>query len=281
MQMVNDFFAGLAEVKWLAVFLEAVLILVFTCLVVRLIHRAFQRIGNQKNLNLKFLKSFLTGLVWVLGVIQVIALIPGMSNLTRTVLAGSGIAAVVIGLAAQESFSNLISGMLIAFFHPFQVGDRVHLINSNITGWVEDITLRHTIIRTVSNSRIIIPNADMSKEKIENSDYSDSAASTFLEVSVAYESDLEKAMEVMARVIGEHPMFYDTRTEEQKEEGIPRVKVFVKEFGDSGIVLRAGMWTKTANENYEACSDARLGIKKAFEEEGIEIPYQKVILMKS
>ena len=270
----------ISEITWLVTILKAVLLLAFTYLAVLVIDRTFTKIGRNENLNLKFLNSFLKGLAWVIGVLQVVALVPGMSSLTKTLLAGSGIAAVVLGLAAQESFGNLISGMLIAVFHPFQVGDRVHLINNDLTGFVEDITLRHTVIRTLTNSRIIIPNSEMSKEKIENADYGDSTASSFLDVSVAYESNLELAMEVMAKVIGEHPLYCDVRTDEEKEQGVPKVKVFVREFGDSGIMLRANMWTKTANENFEACSDARLAIKKAFDEKGIEIPYNKVVVLK-
>jgi small conductance mechanosensitive channel len=270
----------ISEITWLVTILKAVLLLAFTYLAVLVIDRTFTKIGRNENLNLKFLNSFLKGLAWVIGVLQVVALVPGMSSFTKTLLAGSGIAAVVLGLAAQESFGNLISGMLIAVFHPFQVGDRVHLINNDLTGFVEDITLRHTVIRTLTNSRIIIPNSEMSKEKIENADYGDSTASSFLDVSVAYESNLELAMEVMAKVIGEHPLYCDVRTDEEKEQGVPKVKVFVREFGDSGIMLRANMWTKTANENFEACSDARLAIKKAFDEKGIEIPYNKVVVLK-
>lgn len=98
----------------------------------------------------------------------------------------------------------------------------MHLINNDLTGFVEDITLRHTVIRTLTNSRIIIPNSEMSKEKIENADYGDSTASSFLDVSVAYESNLELAMEVMAKVIGEHPLYCDVRTDEEKEQGVPK-----------------------------------------------------------
>ena len=57
-------------------------------------------------------------------------------------------------------------------------------------------------------------------------------------------------------------------------------KVTFREFGDSGIMLRANMWTRTTSENFEACSDARLAIKKAFDEKGIEIPYNKVVVLK-
>ena len=126
----------ISEITWLVTILKAVLLLAFTYLAVLVIDRTFTKIGRNENLNLKFLNSFLKGLAWVIGVLQVVALVPGMSSFTKTLLAGSGIAAVVLGLAAQESFGNLISGMLIAVFHPFQVGDRVHLINNDLTGFV-------------------------------------------------------------------------------------------------------------------------------------------------
>lgn len=267
--------AGLARI------LNGFVILAVTCACARLVDYGFLRVKNPRNLNLKFLNSFLKGLVWVIGVLLIIGLIPGMSKLTQTVLAGSGIAAVVLGLAAQESFGNLISGMMIAIFHPFQVGDLIHLIDSDLTGFVEDITLRHTVIRTYTNSRIIVPNSGMSTEKIENLDFADSASVQNIDVTVAYECDLPRAMELMAEVIGSHPLFLDRRTAEQKESGRPKVPVFVQSFGDSGIVLRAGMWTASAAQGYGACSDARLGIKKAFDAAGIEIPYTKITVVKA
>lgn len=279
MEALQAIWKTVSETAWIAILLQAALTFLITWGVVKLINRAFEKLKNKKNLNIQFLRRILTGIVWIIGVLQILSLIPGMSSLARTVLAGSGIAAVVIGLAAQESCGNLVSGFLIAMFHPFNVGDRVHLIGSNLTGWVEDITLRHTVIRTSTNSRIIIPNSEMSTEKIENSDYADSAVSDAIEVSVSYESDLERAMEIMGQVIGDHPLYYDTRSREEKLKDAPKVRVFVKEFADSGIVLRASMWTRTINENYGACSDARFAIKKAFDQEGIEIPYQKLVIL--
>lgn len=270
----------ITQMTWLMTVLNALLIFLVGWVCVHLINRGFSRIKTQRNLNLKFLNSALVGLVWLICIVQIIGLVPGMSKLTQTVLAGSGIAAVVLGLAAQESFGNLISGVIIAIFHPFQVGDLVHLIDSDLTGFVEDITLRHTVIRTYTNSRIIIPNSVMSTEKIENSDYADSAVSGNIDVTVSYECDLDRAMALMAEVIGGHTSFYDTRTKEQKDSGAPKVKVFVRELGDNGIELRAGLWTKTAAENFGACSDARIAVKKAFDEAGIEIPCQKLVVLK-
>lgn len=266
MKALGEFWNALEEMKWPLILLQICLILAGTLLVLQIIRRIFAKSGNA--IHLKFLRSMLEGVTWVAGLFLITAQIPGMSRITQALLAGSGIVALVLSLAAQESFSNLVSGMLISICRPFDVGDRIHLINSDITGWVEDITLRHTVIRTFTNSRIIIPNSEIGKEKIENSDFTESRASSFIDVTVAYECDLDRAMELMGGVIGSHPAYLDQRTPEEIAAGKPKVKVYVRELGDSGIGLRASMWTQTVNDNFDACSDVRYGIKKAFAENG-------------
>lgn len=279
MDTISNFYHFMEETSWLPILIRSVFLIAGTWFLTRIISRAFRKQRGTNNINIKFLRSAVNGLIWMIGAALIIAQIPMMSQIARAVLAGSGILAVVLGLAAQESFSNLISGLLIVMFRPFDVGDRVHLVNSGITGWIEDITLRHTVLRTFVNSRIIIPNSEMAKEKIENSDFSNSGASSFLDIEIAYESNVEKAMEIMAEIIGSHKSYYDTRTDEEKAADAKKVKVFVRSFEDSGIMLRASMWTKTINENFQACSDARLKILKTFREEGIEIPYQKTVIL--
>lgn len=213
-------------------------------------------------------------IVYLAGLLFIISQIPQLSKVTQTILAGSGILALAISLSAQESLNNIISGLFITLFKPFEVGDRVTLVNSKITGTIEDITLRHTVIKTFINSRVVIPNSTINKEIIENSNLIDSKASSFIDVSVAYESDIDKAISIMASIIGKHPYYVDIRTDEEKRTQ-PKVKVFLRELGESAVILRANMWTQTVGDNFEACSDVRLQIKKAFDANGIEIPYTK------
>jgi len=233
---------------------------------------------NPKNTQVlfrKFVFNIIQVTIYLIGVLFMIGQIPQMSRVVQTILAGSGILALGLSLSAQESLNNIISGMFITVFKPFEVGDRVTLVESKLTGTIEDITLRHTVIKTFTNTRYIIPNAKINNEIIENSNIVDARASSFLDVTVAYESDLDLAMKIMADVMGGHPNYLDIRTEEEKAAGAPKVKVYVREFGSSGFALRANMWTKTVNENFEACSDVRILLKKAFSEAGIEIPYTK------
>ena len=92
-----------------------------------------------------------------------------------------------------------------------------------------------------------------------------------MEVSVSYESDLEKAIEVMKETIEGHPLVVDIRPD--PSEGA-KVSVMVKALADDGIILKSTVWTRTLDDNFTACSDIRRLLKANFEREGISIPYR-------
>ncbi len=265
--------------QWAMVTGQVLLILFVTHITASISRKLWNRNPNNNHfLFRKFVYNIIQTLIYLLGALLAISQIPHLSRVVQTILAGSGILALALSLSAQESLNNIISGLFITLFKPFEIGDRVTLVNSKLTGTIEDITLRHTIIKTFTNTRVVMPNATINKEIVENSNLIDSRASSYVDVWVAYESDIDKAIELMAEVIGNHPYYLDVRPNEDRER-IPKVKVYVRELGDSGIALRASMWTKTVNENFDACSDVRLKIKKAFDAAGIEIPYTKYTII--
>ncbi|MCL1883220.1 MAG: mechanosensitive ion channel family protein [Defluviitaleaceae bacterium] len=241
------------------------------------IFRVFwRRIFTENTIHLKFIKNVVSAIIWVAGLAFALSAFSQFQDIAVAFFAGSGIAALMIGLAAQESLGNAFNGLFISIFKPFEVGDRIHLVNANITGFIEDISLRHTVVRTFMNSRIIIPNSVINKELIENSNFCNPQASAFIDVIITYDSDIPKACELMAHVIGEHPSFVDTRTSEQLETA-PKVPVFVRFLGLYGAELRASMWTETITNNFAACSDARKEIVKEFQNAGIKISVAKYL----
>lgn len=258
---------------------ECALTLVITYALTHLLKYLMKR-TERGGINHRFLANMVVAVVWVVGAMAAFSNIPGLSGLARTLLAGSGIVAVVVGLAAQDSFGNILSGMFLSLFRPFRIGDRIRLVDSNITGIVEDITLRHTVVRTViNNSRVIIPNSAMNSEIIENSNHTTTVSSNFVDISIPYESDLHLAMKLMADIIGSHELYLDQRTPADIAKGAEKVGVMLQSFGESRINLRACMWTRTVDENFKACSDARIRILEAFRENGIEIPYNRIMLV--
>jgi len=264
---LHDFFYG-DEIIWEFARFGVKLTLTF---VVTHIFRVFwRRTLTADTIHLKFMKNVFSAIIWVAGVAFSLSAFSQFHTVATAFFAGSGIAALTVGLAAQESLSNAFNGLFISIFKPFEVGDRIHLVNANITGFIEDITLRHTVIRTVMNSRIIIPNSVINKELIENSNFCNAQASSFIDVIITYESDVPTACEIMAQVIGDHPEFIDTRTPEEMETK-PMVPVLVRALGLHGPEIRASMWTETIAASFVACSDVRKNIVKEFRHAGIEI----------
>ena len=271
-------FEDLFENALVAALVECAFTLVLTYALVRLLKYIIRRI-EKNGIHHRFLANALVAAVWIAGVVTALSTIPALSKLSRTLLAGSGIVAVIMGLAAQDSFGNLLSGLFLSLFKPFEIGDRVKLVNHGITGFIEDITLRHTIIRTLTNSRLIIPNSTMNSELIENANHTSQVASSFVDISISYESDVTLAMKIMADVIGSHESYLDQRTQKDIAKGVPKVPVLVRELGESSVGLRASMWTRTIDENFRACSDVRVRLMEAFRKNGIEIPYNRLVVI--
>lgn len=271
---------SLLEIAWVAIVLRTVLTLLITYIIVKVICRVLGNEQLRNRIHIKFLKSMFIVIVWTISITSIASQFDAFSGVVKTVLAGSGILAAILGLAAQESFANIVSGILISIFKPFDIGDRIKIVGDDTAGFVEDITLRHTVIRTYMNVRIIIPNSTMGSAKIENSTYSKGACYP-ITVTIAYE-DKEKrhrAMEILEEIVIGHPLFYDNRTDEQKEAGAKPVEATCASLGSSGIDLRILMWTENVIDNNKACSDCRIKILDRFEEEGIEIPYNKLVVI--
>lgn len=256
---------------------KVVVILVVTKLVVSLAKAGLKKAEAKlekserfsSGITMKLLKKAVLVALYVIGILVAVRQIPSLSGAVTTLLAGSGILAVVIGFAAQESFGNVISGVFVTLFKPFDVGDRVTLVSEGITGFVEDITLRHTIIRTPLDTRMLIPNSTISSAIVENTNYIDGCiVKNPIDCDVAYDTDLDFAVKVMRAAVESHPLY----------AGEKPATVLVTEFGASGITLRAIMCTADASDIVSASSEARILIKKAFDENGIGIPFQTITI---
>lgn len=246
---------------------EVTAILCVTFIVAFLFRRVYMRKSNIP-LSKSFLYHTILGAIYICGGLNALAAIPQLNNFASTLLAGSGIAALGLSLSAQESLSNVVSGLFITIFKPFEVGDRITLVGANITGYIESISLRHTVIKTLTNTRVIVPNSTMNKEIVENAEIVDKTASYFLDVDVSYESDIELAKSILAETIFEHPLYL------QENPAVVQVRAFEA----SGVSLRCRVWTKTVDDNFTACSDIRSTLLQRFKENGIEIPYQKIVV---
>ena len=198
--------------------------------------------------------------------------IPKLKTLSLTLFAGAGILTAVALFASQQAFSNIVSGVFIVIFKPFRVNDLVDVGNLP-KGRVEDITLRHTVIRSFENRRMIIPNSVISSEILVNSSIVDETICNFIDMGISYDSDIDKAMQIMHDEGVAHPNYIDNRSEEEIKEGVLPVTTRVMGFGDSSVNLRTFIWSKDHSSGYVMKTDLYKSIKEQFDKQGIEIPF--------
>ena len=205
---------------------------------------------------------------------------PNFRALASSLLAGAGIFAVAMGFAAQHALGNVVSGVFIVIFKPFRINDRLALAAHQ--GIVEDITLRHTVIRNFENRRIIIPNSVISNEIIVNADFGDDMIVKWVDMSISYSSDIDTAKRIMAEEVLAHPLHLDPRSAEDLAMGIPEVVVRVISLMDSSVNLRAWVWGKDAPDAFVLGCDLLESIKKRFDADpNVEIPYpHRTVYMK-
>ena len=220
----------------------------------------------------RFFKNTISVVIWFIALAAIISLIPQLKSLAITLLASAGIFVAIVGLAAQQAFSNIISGIFIVISKPFRVGDVIK-VGSQDYGIVEDITLRHTIITNFQNKRIVIPNALIGSEVIVNDSIEERKICKWVEIGISYDSDLDLAIAIIQKAAIAHKDQIDNRSISQKENNEPEVEVRLITFGDFSVNLRAYVWSIDPISAARMHSDLNKEIKIQFDKGGIEIPF--------
>lgn len=222
--------------------------------------------------NFSFLKNSISFIIYTTGLIAIFYMTPSLNAFGKALFAGAGVLAAIIGFASQKAFSNIISGIFILIFRPFRVTDVIEINNLN-KGVVEEITLRHTIIRNYENRRIIIPNSIISEATIVNSNIIEEKIKKFIEFDISYESDIDIAKRIIYEEAVNHPLVYDNRSDDDKRENKPIVIIRVIRLGEYSVTLRAYVWTRNNDDAFILSCDMNELVKKRFDKEGVEIPY--------
>ncbi|MCC5941497.1 MAG: mechanosensitive ion channel family protein [Balneolaceae bacterium] len=240
-----------------------------------LYHRMVLRSAEKGDENLttyKFLEHSISVIIYLVGISFAISKIEFLKPVAQSLVAGAGIFAIAVGFAAQQALGNIISGIFIVVSKPYQINDRISF-NDGLRGVVEDISLRHTVIRNFENQRIIIPNSIISNQVLINSNYTDTKICKLIDVGISYGSDIDKAKQIIREEIENHPLNIDNRSEEDIEKGTPKVMVRLMVLGESSLNFRAWAWAASAPDAFVLHCDVNESIKKKFDEVGIVIPF--------
>jgi len=203
------------------------------------------------------IRRLVSAAIYTIGLMLIIYQIPQLRSLVTAILAGAGIAGLAIGYAAKDSLSNFTSSIFIAVFQPYRVGDSVDFRGEY--GQVEDLTLRHTVIRTTDNKRIIVPNSVMGIEPIVNWSIKEPEILWIVDFDLEKASDIDRAREIIVSKARGHPMVLKDR----------RMTVQLISSRYSELTLRLEVPVPGRNVAKAIGCDIREAVKKEFEAQGI------------
>ncbi|NIO21575.1 MAG: mechanosensitive ion channel [Candidatus Aenigmarchaeota archaeon] len=264
----------------LILFFEIVVILIATIILAKIISMVLGRSFRKMSKNIKIdqtqfvvLQRLVVFAIYIIGVVVAAMMIPGFSALGVSLLASAGVVAIVVGFAAQQTFSNIISGIFIAIFKPFSVGDKVTIKDEY--GTVEDITLRHTIVKTWKNERVVIPNSKISEEYITNYSMKDSKILGTVDIGISYDSNIDKARKIMLEEAEKHPdVMKEIRGDDSEFLRRDEVmKIRLTDLTDFAQNMRLYFWAKDKPTSVRTKFELTEAIKKRFDKEGIEVPF--------
>lgn len=237
----------------------------------RLIHRVVERgvirgkrrpreeLRKRAETMSSFLNQVVAAVVWVMAAFMILSEL-GVN--IGPLLAGAGIVGIAIGFGAQSLIRDVLSGLFIIIENQYGKGDVVRI--ADIAGLVEEVNIRRTILRDLDGIVHVVPNGEIRVASNFTREYS----RVNLNISVGYGEDLDHAIQVINRVGRE------MAEEEYWREAVlkPPEVLRVDNLGDSGIDIKILGDTKPIRQ-WEVMGELRKRIKKAFDEEGIEIPW--------
>lgn len=203
-----------------------------------------------------FIDSFIGAVLKVLVIISVASMVGIKMTSFIAILSAMAFA---IGLAFQGSLSNFAGGVLIILLKPFKVGDYIEA--QGHSGSVDAIQIFHTILKTVDNKTIIIPNGPLSNGNVINYT-SESSRRVDFSFGIGYQDDFTKAKKIILDIVSK-----DRRILQD-----PAPFARVGELGDSSVNITVRIWCKTA-DYWDVHFDMIEQVKTAFDANNIEIPY--------
>jgi small conductance mechanosensitive channel len=239
--------------------LLAIIVLIIGAFIIKRVTRGIKNILTRREMDpslIPFLAGITSALFWVLLVISVASMV-GIA--TTSFIAVLGAAGLAIGLALQGSLANFAGGVLILILRPFKVGDVIEA--QGVIALVTEIQIFHTFLKTYDNKVIIIPNGPLGNNTIINYSTQETRLVEWV-FGISYEDDIDKAREIIKKTI-----FTDDRVLNKETPFIN-----LAELGDSSVNFKVRAEVVQA-DYWSVFFEMTENVKKAFDKEGISIPF--------
>jgi small conductance mechanosensitive channel len=242
--------------------IAAILVLLIGLRVVKVIVNYLGKVMEKRNVDVSlrpFLVSMSSALLKVMLFISVIQMLGVATTSFVAILGAAGLA---VGLALSGTLQNFAGGVIILLLKPFKVGDFIE--GQGFTGSVHSIQIFSTVLKTPDNKTIILPNGPLSTGAIVN--YStEERRRVDMEFGVGYDADIDKVKTVLNRII----------SEEKRIITEPEPAVLLGTLADSSVNFKVRVWS-LASDYWGIYFDFHENVKKAFDAEGISIPFPQM-----
>lgn len=244
----------------------AIILLIVSFAIINFIAKKVEKQGKKAEEKHKVDKTLYRTLSYVLKIglkiVVVVCLIGYLGINTGAITALIASLGVGVGLAVNGTLSNFAGGVLLIITRPFRDDDYIEA--NGYEGTVEDIRICYTTIRTNDNKLVFLPNGKLSTSEIVN--YTAKGTRRVdISFTISYNADFKKAEEIFLDICSKHPLVMQT----------PEPSSRVSEHGESSIVLSSKAWCK-AEDYWTVYFDLMEQVKTAFDENGIEIPYNQL-----
>lgn len=253
---------GNAILKVIPTIIFAVVILIIGVIVTRFLLWLLGKGLDKTKLDLtvtKFTHQITKIILYVL-LITIVLSILGIPSTSIVTLIGT--AGVAIGLAIQDSLSNVAGGILLMMTKPFKIGD--YIMTNGVEGTVVQISIMHTRLDSFTNQAVFIPNGLAVNATVINNSGNETRR-VDMNFSISYNDDFYKAQKLILNLIDKHPKIIDD---------IPPT-VRIAEYGESAVIIAVKVWCKTG-DYWDVYFDLNEQVYKLFKENAIKIPYNQL-----
>jgi len=254
--------------QWLDLIYYAILVIIIATIILKVVEYGLEgpltraATPEQRNILITFFPLFYrlaqVGIVFA----SLAIILQNFGFNLSALLAILGLGGLAVSLAAKETLADMISGFIILIEHPYQVGDRIKIETMDDWGDVESIGMRTTRIRTLDNRLVIVPNAVIGRNQVENYTYPDPSIRVDISVGIGYGSDYNLVETTIEQAVLSVPGLLEGKA--------PFVELH--EFGDSAMIYRVRYWLKSYND-IRLQTEVKKAIYQALSDADVDMPF--------
>ncbi|MBQ7660957.1 MAG: mechanosensitive ion channel family protein [Clostridia bacterium] len=236
--------------------------------------KVFSKIQEKhRGIHLAFFEKINSFLIVCAFIVLAVSAFSGAQAVWQTIFGGTAIISAVLAFAAQDIIKDILAGLMISLYKPFEIGDRI-VLEDGTAGVVENITLRHVVLVGLDSQHTVIPNSKLNAMQLNNFSFESELLSVQFRFSVGYDSDLKKVKRVIAQAVEDSA--YSIPGKSCEDGTTTYGPVYFISFADSALIMAVTVFFERKIDPEIVINDINTRVREALVENQIEIPYNYI-----